>query len=281
MRALYTSASGLTSQQTKLDLIANNIANINTTGYKAKNAQFAELLRSEFTQPDEFRLEGRRSDSGLRVGNGAYAAFMSQLFTQGNLQSTGSMLDLAIEGNGFFAVRIPGEDQNGEPLTAYTRTGKFQVDPINGYIVTDAGYPLMDPNGEPIQIPEELRGRPLSIAPNGDIAVQGDSGSVSIGTVNLVLVRNPEANLQAVGENLYRAVDPQRYNPLEDSLIYLVEEEDIRNAGLIRQGALEMSNVDLPQEMTELIQVQRAYQVNARSVQTVDAMMGMANNLRA
>ncbi|WP_018132940.1 flagellar basal-body rod protein FlgF [Effusibacillus pohliae] len=279
MRALYTSASGLAAQQTRLDVISNNIANLNTVGYKTKDAQFAELLRSQFGQPDEFQLDGRRSDSGLRTGNGVYAAHLAQVFAQGNLQMTGNMLDLAIDGEGFFAVRVPGPDRNGQPSIAFTRAGKFQID-SSGTIVNDDGYPLLDSNGQPIVIPEPLRGRPLSVAANGDITVQGENGPVRAATINLVLVRNPEANLQAIGNNLYQNSNPD-YQPLQDSLSNLQAPEDRQRIGGIRQGALEMSNVDLTQELTELIEAQRAYQLNARSVQTVDAMLGIANNLRA
>lgn len=276
MRALYTAASGLVSQQTKLDVIGNNMANLNTVGYKTQNTEFAELLRSQFTQPDKFKLDGRRSDSGLRIGNGSYAAHLAQTFTQGNMQNTGNQLDLAIEGSGFFAVRVPGQDANGNPITAFTRTGKFQTD-ASGTIVTDLGYKLLDVNGQPIQIPPDLQGRGLSIAETGQIAVKGDNGPVPIGRINVVLVKNPEANLKDVGDNLYASVNLRVYDPMQAVL----SPEDVSQKGSIRQGHLEMSNVDLPQEMTDLIQVQRAYQLNSRSIQTVDAMMGMANNLRS
>lgn len=281
MRALYTAASGLYAQQAKLDLIGNNIANINTTGYKSTNAQFAELLRSEMGQSDEKQLTGRLSDLGLRIGNGVRGAYLAQSFAQGNLQQTNNPLDLAIEGEGFFTVQIPVPGQAGQFETVFTRAGKFQLD-ANGMIVTDGGYRVLSENGEPIQIPEELRGREISVAGNGDVSVQTDAGPVLAGTINLVLVRNAEANLKSIGDNLYRVSNPDpNYNPLQDSLIYLVEPDDLARVGSIRQGVLEMSNVDMPKEMTELIQVQRAFQLNARSVQTIDAMMGMANNLRA
>lgn len=281
MRALYTAASGLYAQQTKLDLIANNIANVNTTGYKTTDGTFAELLRSQFTQPDENQLTGRLSEPGLQIGNGVRGAYLAQSFAQGNLQQTNNPLDLAIEGDGFFTVQVPVPGQAGRFETVFTRSGKFQVD-TNGMIVTDGGYRLLGDNNEPIQIPEELRGRSISVAGNGDVTVQGDGGPATVGTINLVLVRNPEANLKAMGDNLYRNGNPDpNYDPMQDSLIYLVTAEDLARVGAVRQGMLEMSNVDLPQEMTDLIQIQRAYQLNARSVQTVDAMMGMANNLRA
>ncbi|GAX89640.1 flagellar basal-body rod protein FlgF [Effusibacillus lacus] len=282
MRALYTSASGLSAQQTKLDVISNNIANINTAGFKAKNAQFEELLRSEFSQPDEFQFpdKGRRTDAGLRIGNGVYAVHLATLFQQGNIQQTGNMLDLAIEGSGFFTVGLPGTGANGEALTAYTRAGKFQVDAA-GTIVTDAGYPVLNPDGEPIRIPKELQGRRLSIAPNGVITAEGEKGPVEVGAMNIVLPRNPESTLREVGDNLYVAADKAVYDPQKDSLNNLKDPEDRKRIGAIRQGALEMSNVELPQEMTELIQVQRAYQLNARSIQMTDTMMGLANNLRS
>ncbi len=281
MRALHTAASGLYAQQAKLDLIGNNIANVNTTGYKSTNAQFAELLRSEMSQPDENQLTGRLSDPGLRIGNGVRGAYLAPSFAQGNLQQTNNPLDLAIEGEGFFTVQVPIPGQAGQFETVFTRTGKFQMD-ANGVIVTDAGHRVLAENREPIQIPEELRGREISVAGNGDVTVQTDAGTELVGTINLVLVRNAAANLKPIGDNLYRSSNPDpNYNPLEDSLIYLVEPDDLARVGSVRQGVLEMSNVDMPQEMTELIQVQRAFQLNARSVQTVDAMMGMANNLRA
>lgn len=281
MRALYTAASGLQAQQTKLDLIGNNVANVNTTGYKTKDVEFADLLRSNFEQTDKAptEAEGRKSDPGLRIGNGVKDAYLMQTFTQGNIQMTGNALDLAIEGDGFLTVGVPDPGNPGGYNTLFTRAGKFQTD-ANGMIVSDGGYPLLDYNQQPIKIDQSLQGRPITIQGNGDVVVQDESGPVTVGSINLVLVRNPEANLKEVGDNLYQNVN-QAYKPLEDSLIYLTDPGDLNRVGAIRQGALEMSNVDMPKEMSDLIQVQRAYQLNARSLQTIDSMMGMANNLRA
>lgn len=287
MRALYTAASGLVSQQTKLDTIANNVSNVNTVGYKAQTAQFAEMLRSHFSQPDEFKLEGRRSDGGsevnprLPIGNGIAPALLSRSFAQGNMQSTGNMLDLAIEGEGFFTVGIGEPAAGGEFDPAqirFTRSGKFQFD-ATGMLVTDGGYPVLDADRKPILLSPELLGRPLRVNADGELFVQDGTSEIAVGQkINLVVVRNPEANLQGIGENLYQNVNIDNYDPFTSDKSFGA---DAGRAGTIRQGFLEMSNVDLQQELTDLIQVQRAYQLNARSIQTVDAMMGMANNLRS
>lgn len=294
MRALYTSTSGMLAQQTKLDVISNNLANLNTNGYKAKNTQFAELLRSQFSQLDDKpgEAQGRLSPDGLRMGNGVMAAYLAQQFSQGNLQSTGNMLDLAIEGEGFFTVQVPVPGQPGRTETAYTRSGNFRIVPDNtvaggGFLVDEQGHKVLDQDLKPITIKKEQLGRPLTIAADGTITVTGDNGPEKIATINYSLIENAEANLNAMGDNLYvlrqgaPAASVQRRSTMVNVQGLPAERQPIARIGNIRQGTLEMSNVDMPTEMSEMIQVQRALQMSARSVQTIDSMMGMANNLRA
>ncbi|BCJ87746.1 flagellar hook-basal body protein [Effusibacillus dendaii] len=280
MRALYTAASGLTAQQTRLDVISHNMANLNTVGFKEKQSQFAEMLRSEFTQPDEFQLQGRASAAGLRIGNGSYAAHLGQIFSQGSIQTTGNNTDLAVQGEGFFTIGIPSNGSGSPYQTAFTRSGNFHVDG-NGMLVTDEGYPLLNQSGQPIRLPAGVDGQSMSVKTDGQILADSGNGPAYVDTVNLVLVRNPEENLQEVGDNLYRIAPGTNYNPLNDSLGKLTQKSDLDRIGTIRQGALEMANVDLAKEMADLMEVQRAYQINARSVATIDTMMGLANNLRS
>jgi flagellar basal-body rod protein FlgG len=279
MRSLWTSASGLNAQQTRMDAIANNLANLNTTGYKSQDVQFKDILYANYNQkPEVGKIQDpnfpRQSTLGLRIGQGVWTVGLSQAFTQGPLQQTGHNSDLAIEGNGFFKVQIPGTQDY-----AYTRDGsfKFAQTTNNQTVLTDAsGRPVMDTNDAQI----DLTGYDLSTVKIGtDGTISGKligGGMQSTGQqVDLVNIAHPETNLVPAGNNLYAL----NGNITPANLTNVVTRQAYTN-GKIRQGELEQSNVDMSSMMSEMIQAQRIYSMNAKALETTDQMMGMANNLR-
>lgn len=253
---LFNGMSGLSAHMQKLDVTGNNIANINTTGFKRQTVGFSELLRQ------------RMADRGLPVlengtiipvqGSGTKASSSTRRFEQGTLVSTGRPLDLAINGEGFFQVAR----EDGE--TFYTRDGSFQID-SEGQITNSQGYLLLDD-----ELPEYFTD--LAIDETGNVTCKAEDGTVTeIGQIELYVFANP-AGLDAVGENLFAVTEtsgePENLTPGDE------------NAGGIRQGYLESSNVDLVMETQALIEAQRAFELNARSVNTADQLWSITNNLK-
>jgi flagellar basal-body rod protein FlgG len=260
IRALWTASTGMSVQQTNLDVIANNIANVNTNGFKRSRADFQDLIYQTL------RLQGAKSEggntvpTGVQIGLGAMLASVQKVFQQGDYQKTENELDLAIEGNGFIQVTMP----SGE--TAYTRAGALKSD-AEGRIVTTDGYPIT-PN---ITVPAQTLN--LSVEGDGTISaqIQGQSAPQQIGTLELAVFSNP-TGLRAIGKNLFLQTDasgaPTTGAPGQSGI------------GTILQGYLEGSNVNIMQEMINLIVGQRAYEVNSKAIQAADEMLQMANNLR-
>ncbi|HHY37375.1 MAG TPA: flagellar basal-body rod protein FlgG [Clostridia bacterium] len=260
IRALWSAASGMYSQQMAVDTISNNLANVNTPGYKRVRLEFQDLLYQNLrpTVP---------GGTGLQVGLGVKSAASGRSFGVGNLQQTDNPLDLAIEGAGFFEVELP------DGQLAYTRDGSFKLD-ADGRVVTTSGYVVhlmgSGKGGGTLEIPEgssELR-----VARDGTVTIKDKDGDFDeIGRIRLVNFVNP-AGLEAIGENLYRATqacgDSIEGNPGEEGF------------GGIAQGFLEMSNVQVVTEMINLIMAQRAYELNSKAIQSADEMLGIANNLR-
>lgn len=259
-RALHTAATGMHAQQLKIDVIANNLANVNTHGFKRVRAEFQDLLYQTL------RIAGTRSSTetvtptGLEVGLGARPAATVRNFETGDLQNTQNPMDIAIEGPGFFQVRTPG----GE--IALTRAGAFKVDE-RGELVTADGYPL-DP---PIVVPEDSSA--LTVGSDGLVTSHpaDRSAPIEIGRIQLARVLNT-GTLEGMGRNLYRVSGEQRFvqigPPGQDG------------AGTLAQGFLEGSNVRVVEEMIAMIVGQRAYEANARVIQTADRMMEETNRLR-
>lgn len=279
MRSLWTSASGLNAQQQRMDAIANNLANLNTTGYKTQDVQFKDILYANYHQkPEVGAIKDpafpRASTLGLRIGQGVYTVGMSQAFTQGSLQRTDKNSDLAIEGSGFFKVKIPGTQDYG-----YTRDGSFKFAETEDQrtILTDAsGRPIMDGNDQEI----DLTGYDLSsvkISTDGKVTGRMMDGTQpsNVPQIDLVNIADPQTNLVPAGNNLYAL----NGNISGANLTNIVKRGDYTN-GKIHQGQLEQSNVDMSAMMTEMIQAQRIYSMNAKALETTDQMMGMANNLR-
>lgn len=258
IRALWTAASGMVSQQLNVDTIANNLANVNTSGFKKARAEFQDLIYARLRPPAG--PEGAYL-GGIEVGHGVRPSATQRCFTQGNLQQTGNPLDLAIEGLGFFPIEMP------DGTTAYTRDGSFKLD-AEGNIVTSDGY-LLDWDGD--QIPEDTQ--EILIAPDGTVSVigSGQDQPDELGQIELVRFVNP-AGLESLGKNLFRAT-PSAGEESRDA-------PGTEGLGTILQCYLETSNVQVVEEMVSLITAQRAYEINSKAIQASDEMLQVANNLR-
>lgn len=257
-QALWISKTGLDAQQTKMSTIANNLANAGTTGYKRSRAIFQDLLYQNVRQVGAQSSQDTRLPSGLMIGTGVRTTATEKLFTQGNLTQTENQLDMAIQGKGFFEILLPDGSQ------AYTRDGSFQVDD-QGQLVTATGY-VVQPT---ITIPDNAMS--VSIAADGVVSVRlaGSSASTQVGTVQLADFINP-AGLQAMGENLYLESSasgaPQTGNP------------GLNGLGTVVQGYVESSNVNVVEELVNMIETQRAYEMNSKAISTSDQMLQYVSN---
>jgi flagellar basal-body rod protein FlgG len=258
LRALYSAASGMQSQQMNLDVISNNLANANTTGYKMTKLQFQDLLYQNTREAGSQQGGGNQLPSSLQVGQGSVPVATERLFTQGDLTQTGNNLDVAIQGQGFFEVQMP------DGTLAYTRDGSFKTD-SQGRIVTNDGYPLQ---GGFQPVPAGTTN--ITITASGSVTYSTANGN-STSQVQLARFINP-GGLDAVGHNLYKETPAsgtaELGTPASDGF------------GELQQGSLELSNVSVVQEMVNLILAQRAYEVNSKAVQAADEMMQQSNNLQ-
>jgi flagellar basal-body rod protein FlgG len=257
LRALYSAAAGMNAQQNNLDVIANNLANVNTTGFKKTKIEFQDLLYETQRAAGSDQGSGNQLPTGVQIGHGSQVVATSKIFTTGELSSTGGQLDVAIQGDGFFEVQLP------DGTKAYTRDGALKTD-STGKVVTSDGLPIQGFQPVPAGTTS------ISIAANGEVTYTGASGSSNF-RIQLVRFANP-AGLDAMGRNLYRETaasgTAELGNPSENGY------------GSLAQGYLELSNVKVVEEMINLIVAQRAYEVNAKAVQASDEMMQMGNNLR-
>jgi flagellar basal-body rod protein FlgG len=258
LRALYSAAAGMESQQMNLDVISNNLANVNTTGYKKCKIEFQELLYQTTREPGSEQGAGNQLPTGIQVGQGSRPVATARIFTNGDLTSTGERLDVAVQGDGFFEVQMP------DGTRAYTRDGAFKTD-SQGRIVTSDGLPLQG-GFQPVTAGTTN----ITISSNGNVTYSGAAGQTSF-QVQLVRFNNP-AGLESAGSNLYRETSasgtPEMGSPGENGF------------GTLNQGYLELSNVKVVEEMVNLILAQRAYEVNSKAVQAADEMMQQTNNLR-
>lgn len=259
IRALYTAASGMNAQQSNIDNIAHNLANVNTTGFKKSRVEFEDLVYQQTKAAGSPTSTTGEAPIGLEVGLGTRPVASARDFTGGNMRSTGGPLDLAIEGRGFLQVTLPG----GE--TGYTRAGALHLS-AEGQLVTADGYPL-----EPqISIPPNATS--VSISKDGIVsaAVAGESAVQQIGTIELATFQNP-AGLFAAGGNLFTAStasgEPTTGVPGAEGM------------GTLAQGFLEESNVSVVEEMVNMILGQRAYEANSRVVKAADEMLQQVNNM--
>ncbi len=246
------------SQQLNLDVISNNLANVNTTGFKRSKIEFQDLLYQNTAVAGAEQGNGAQLPTGMQIGQGARPVATSKIFTEGELTQTGERLDIAIQGDGFFQVQMP------DGTLAYTRDGSLKT-ASDGRITTSEGLSVQ--NGfQPIPTGTTS----VTISPNGEVTTVGANGTQSF-QVQLVRFANP-AGLQSIGRNLYLET-PASGTPETGT-------PDETGFGSLQQGYLEMSNVKVVEEMVNMIVAQRAYEVNSKAVQAADEMMQQSNNLR-
>ena len=259
MRALWTAATGMHAQQLTLDVVANNLANVQTSGFKRSRVDFQDLVYETLQAPGASSAQGQEIPSGFQVGHGSRAVATQRLFIKGDLQQTGNVLDLAIEGDGFFQINLP----SGE--TAYSRAGAFKKN-SQGQLVSSDGF-LLQPQ---ITIPQNATNVVVGVDGTVSVTVAGQAQPQQVGTLELVRFINP-AGLQSQGRNLFLPTqasgDAIPGTPGQDGL------------GTLLQGFVEGSNVNVVEEMVGLIVSQRAYEINSRAIRTADEMMQTANNL--
>lgn len=259
-RSLFIAATGMEAQRISIDVISNNLANVNTTGFKKSRADFQELLYQGIKSAGASSAEGAELPTGIQIGLGVKPAAVQKMFQQGDFVSTGNSLDMVIEGNGFFQIAKP----DGE--IAYSRAGSFKID-SEGRVVNSDGYPL-----EPaISVPANTL--QITITNDGTVSAlqAGSAAPVQIGQIELAQFINP-GGLNAIGKNLFiptgSSGEATTGSPGTDGL------------GTVNQGFLEMSNVNIVEEMVNMIVSQRAYELNSRVVQASDEMMQMANSIK-
>jgi flagellar basal-body rod protein FlgG len=260
IRALWTAGTGMNAQQTNIDTIANNLANVNTTGYKKIRPEFEDLIYQKLRNPGSPTGQGTSLPTGLQVGHGTKLAATTKVFSQGDYLQTDSPLDMLIEGNGFFQIQMP------DGTAAYTRNGAFKAD-MEGRLVTSEGY-LVQPE---ITVPAGATG--LDVAADGTVSavLSGEENSTTLGQLQLAMFRNP-AGLDNIGKGLYK-MGGAAGNPT-------IVAPGTEGAGSLMNHCLEMSNVKVVEEMLNMIVAQRAYDVNAKAIQASDEMLQTANNLR-
>lgn len=254
IRSLWIAKTGLDAQQTNLDVISNNLANVSTNGFKRSRAVFEDLLYQTLRQPGAQSTQTTQVPSGLTLGTGVRPVSTERIFTQGSLQQTENPLDMAINGQGFFQIQMP------DGTLAYTRDGSFQKD-STGQVVTSSGYPL----SPAITIPQNA----LSVAISRDgivsVTLPGATAPTQVGTVQLATFVNV-GGLQSMGENLF-VETASSGTPTPNT-------PGLNGTGLLNQGYVETSNVNVAEELVSMIQTQRAYEVNSKVITTSDNMLG-------
>jgi flagellar basal-body rod protein FlgG len=243
IRSLYIAKTGLEAQQTNLDVITNNLANVSTNGYKKSRAVFEDLLYQNVRQPGAQSSQQTQLPSGLQIGTGTRTVATERIFTQGNPQQTGNSKDVMVNGSGFFQVLLPDGTQ------AYTRDGSFQTD-SNGQLVTSSGYVVQPP----ITVP----------------TTPGSAAPTQIGSLQVATFVNP-AGLESRGENLYVETGA--------SGTANANTPGTNGAGVLMQGYVETSNVNVVEEMVNMIQTQRAYEINSKAITTSDQMLQKISQL--
>jgi len=253
MRSLYIAKTGLDAQQTQLDVVSNNLANVGTTGFKRSRAVFEDLMYQNLRQVGGQTSDQTRLPSGLQVGTGVHVVATERIHSQGNLTKTDNPKDVAINGGGFFQVLMP------DGTTSYTRDGSFQTN-AEGQLVTASGFQVQPQ----ITIPQNATS--ITVARDGTVSVTqaGSTATVQVGQLQLATFLNP-TGLQSMGENLYTETDA--------SGAANVVVPGLEGAGVLTQGYVEASNVNVVEELVNMIATQRAYEINSKAVQTSDQML--------
>ncbi|MDT8999310.1 flagellar basal-body rod protein FlgG [Paucibacter sp. APW11] len=253
IRSLWIAKTGMEAQQTQLDTISNNLANVGTNGFKRSHAVFEDLIYQNLRQSGANSTEQTQLPTGLQLGLGTRAVATARNFTQGNLQQSGNQLDLAVQGAGFFQIQMP------DGTTAYTRDGSFQLS-STGQIVTNNGYTLLPG----ITVPANAQS--LTVAQDGTVSVTipGQTAPQSIGQIQLANFVNP-SGLEPRGQNLF--------GETASSGTANAGAPNANGLGALQQGFVETSNVNVVEELVQMIQTQRAYELNSKAVQTSDQML--------
>jgi len=259
MNSLLISKTGMTAQQTQLDVISNNLANVSTNGFKRSSAVFEDLMYQNLRQVGANAAEQAELPTGLQVGLGVRTVATSRQFTQGSLQQSGNSLDLAVNGAGFFQVEMP------DGTTAYTRDGSFQLD-AQGRMVTSSGYPLT----AGITLPPETTS--ITVSSSGIVSAKlpGTTQPQQVGVIELANFINAPG-LEPLGQNLFRE-SVASGNPITGA-------PGTQGMGAVMQGYTEASNVNVVQELVSMIQTQRAYEMNSKAIQTSDQMLAKLSQL--
>ena len=257
IRSLHSSAAGMQAQQMSLDVISNNLANVQTTGFKKHKIEFQDLLYQTSRTAGASQGANSSLPTGIQIGHGSQPVATAKVFTNGELTATGEKLDVAIQGDGFFQIELPSGD------FAYTRDGAFKID-RDGNLTTSNGMAL----SAGITVPPDAKS--IDISPNGNLTITGAGGPEEF-NIPLFKFVNP-AGLENIGQNLFSesasSGDPTEGIPNEAGY------------GALAQGYIEKSNVKVIEEMVNMIVSQRAFEVNSKAVQAADEMMGQANNLK-
>jgi flagellar basal-body rod protein FlgG len=253
IRSLWISKTGLDAQQTQMDVISNNLANVSTSGFKRSRAVFEDLLYQTLRQPGAQSSQQTQIPSGLQIGTGVRPVATERIHTQGNLQQTGNQLDVAIQGSGFFQVQMP------DGTTAYSRDGSFQID-SQGQLVTANGFPIQPA----LTIPANATS--VSIGRDGVVSVTqpGVAAPVQVGSLQLATFINP-GGLQSQGDNLYQET--------ASSGTPSTNVPGTNGSGLLNQNYVETSNVNVVEELVNMIQTQRAYEINSKAITVSDQML--------
>ena len=259
IRSLWIAKTGLDAQQTQMDVISHNLANVSTNGYKRSQAVFEDLIYQNMRQVGANSSSDTQLPTGLQLGTGVRPVATSRLFTQGNLQQTSNSFDMAISGHGFFQLQMP------DGTTGYTRDGSFHPD-AQGQLVNANGIPL----SPPISVPQGTRDIPIANDGTVTVSIAGQDGVTQIGQIQLATFQNA-AGLDPQGQNVFKETDasgaPTASTP------------GMNGAGMIQQGYLETSNVNVVEELVSMIQTQRAYEINSKAIQTSDQMLARISQL--
>jgi len=253
IRSLHIAKTGLEAQQTNLDVISNNLANVSTNGFKKSRAVFEDLLYQNVRQPGAQSSQQTQLPSGLQIGTGVRTVATERIHTQGNPSQTGNSKDVMVNGAGYFQVLTPDGTQ------AYTRDGSFQTD-SNGQLVTSSGYVLQPP----ITVPNNALSMTVGRDGTVSITTQGQTAPTQIGSIQLSTFINP-AGLESRGENLY--VETGASGTANTNV------PGTNGAGVLMQGYVETSNVNVVEEMVNMIETQRAYEINSKAITTSDQML--------
>jgi flagellar basal-body rod protein FlgG len=260
MQSLYTASTGMVGMQTQIDTTANNIANVNTIGFKKSRAEFADLMYQVMEYAGTATSDATKSPTGIEVGLGVRSTSVNKIFSEGSLKQTDNQLDIAITGRGFFKLELP------DGTETYSRNGAFKIDD-NGTIVNSDGYKLVPE----VVIPPDATS--VTIGSDGTISVvqPGQIQATQVGQITTTNFVNP-AGLHSMGDNLYMETDSSG-QPVEGT-------PGLNGLGVLRQGFVELSNVELVVELTDLITGQRAYDSNSKVITTSDEMLQTTNNLK-